>query len=112
VDAAVIYEFCRLGVASACLNRGLEPIAAIGEPPAGVADGDRSGQRPPERQRHVGNEAEYAEGDPKYFPLHVSILDSSGLVMSRRRTKMFQIEKPSGAAIPMISKRMRNDSQI
>jgi hypothetical protein len=89
------------------VNHGLEPIAAIGEPPAGVADGDRRGQRPPERKRHVGNEAEYAEGDPKYLPLHMSILDASELVMSRRRARMFQIEMLSGVAIPMNAKRMR-----
>jgi hypothetical protein len=40
----------------------------------------------------------------------MSILDASGLAKSRRREEMFQIEKPTGAAIPMISKRMRNDS--
>ena len=90
--------------------RGLEPIAAIGKPPAGVADGDRRGQRPPERKRHVGNEAEYAEGDPKYFPLHTSILDALGVVMSRCQSRMFQIEILPGLGILVSPKRMRNDS--
>jgi len=92
------------------MNGALEPIAAVGEPPAGVADGDCGGQRPPERKRDVGNEAEYAERNPKYFPLHMAILDASRLVMSCRRPQMFQIEMPPGMAFPMISKRTRNES--
>ena len=92
------------------VSRGLEPIAAIGEPPTGVTDGDRCGQRPPERKRHVGDETEYAEGDPKYFPLHVSILAPSAESVPRRQQKVFQIEMPSGRAIPMISTLMRNVS--
>lgn len=92
------------------MNRGLEPIAAIGKPPAGVADGDRRGQRPPEGKRHVGNKAEHAERDPKYLPLHMSILDASGLMKLRRRTRMFQIEMYADGAVSMISKRMQNDS--
>ena len=110
MDAAVIYEICRACAASASVNRGLEPIAAVGEPPAGVTDGHRCGQRPPERKLHVGNEAEHTEGDPKYFPLHMSILDASEQVTSRCRAKMFQIEMLPGPAIPVIPKRMRNDS--
>jgi hypothetical protein len=110
MNAALIYEICRACAASASVNRGLEPVAAIREPPACVADGDRRGQRPPQRKRHVSNEAEYAEGDPKYFPLHMSILDASEQVMSHCRAKMFQIEMLPGPAIPMIPKRMRNES--
>jgi hypothetical protein len=112
VNAAAISEIFGLCAAVAGVNGGLEPIAAIGEPPAGVTDGDRCGERPPERQRHIGNEAEYAEGDPKYFPLHVSILDASEQVMSGCRAKMFQIEMLSGTVILATPKRMRNDSYI
>ena len=89
------------------MNHGLEPIAAVGEPPARVADRDRRRERPPERKRHIGDKAENGEGDPKYLPLHMSILDASELVMSRRRARMFQIEMLSGVAIPMNAKRMR-----
>ena len=110
VKAAVIYEIFRLCDAPAGVSRVLEPIAAVGEPPAGISDGNCRGQRPPERKRHVGNQAEYAEGDPKDFPLHIAILDASGPVMSHRRGQMFQVELLAGTAIPMISKRMRNDS--
>ena len=92
------------------MNRGLEPIAAVGEPPAGVADGDGRGQRPPERKRHVGNEAEHAERDPEYFPLHMCILDASGPQMSRSRLRVSQIEMPERAAIAAHPKRMLNDS--
>ena len=109
-NAAVIYEIFRLCDAPAGVSRVLEPIAAVGKPPASVADGDRSGQRPPERKRHVGNEAEYAEGDPKYFPLHITILNPMGRMVSGRQRKVFQIELPSGAASPVSLKRMRNDS--
>ena len=79
-------------MAVAIVIRGLEPIAAIGKPPAGVTNGDCRGQRPPERERHVSKEAEYAEGDPKYLPLHMCILDASGLVMSRRHAKCSRAE--------------------
>ena len=92
------------------MRKWLKPIAAVGEPPTRVADGNRRGERPPERQRHVGNQAEHAEGDPKYFPLHMSILDASGPVMSRRCAQMFQSGMHLGMAIPVNPKRMRNDS--
>ena len=99
-----MYEFSGSCAAVAIVIRGLEPIAAIGKPPAGVTNGDCRGQRPPERERHVSKEAEYAEGDPKYLPLHMCILDASGRLMSRPRGRMFQIEKLSGMAILLTSK--------
>ena len=99
-----MYEFSGSCAAVAIVIRWLEPIAAIGKPPAGVTNGDCRGQRPPERERHVSNEAEYAEGDPKYLPLHMCILDASGRLMSRPRARMFQIEKLSGMAILLTSK--------
>ena len=99
-----MYEFSGSCAAVAIVIRGLEPIAAIGKPPAGVTNGDCRGQRPPERERHVSKEAEYAEGDPKYLPLHMCILDASGRLMSRPRRRMFQIEKLSGMAILLTSK--------
>jgi hypothetical protein len=40
----------------------------------------------------------------------MSILDASGLARSRRRAKMFQSGILSGIAIPVTSKRMRNES--
>jgi hypothetical protein len=107
-----MYEFSGSCAAVAIVIRGLEPIAAIGKPPAGVADGDRRGQRPPERKRHVGNEAEYAESDPKYFPLHVTILNPTSGMVWCRQGKVFQIEKRSGMANPVSLKRIRNDSKI
>jgi hypothetical protein len=95
--------------AAARMKRRLEPIAAVGEPPARVTDGDRRGQRPPERKRHIGDQAEDREGDPKYLPLHMSILDASVLVTPRRLAKMFQIQMPPGLTIPVIPKRSRHD---
>jgi hypothetical protein len=95
--------------AAAIMRSGLEPIAAVGEPPARVTNGDGRGQRPPERKRHIGNQAEDREGDPKYLPLHMSILDASALAMPRRRSRMFQIQMLAGLAIPMIAARSRHD---
>jgi hypothetical protein len=91
------------------MKSGLEPIAAVGEPPARVADRDRRSERPPERKRHIGDQAEDREGDPKYLPLHMSILDVSELVMSRGHAKMFQIQLAAGRAVAMIPKRSRHD---
>jgi hypothetical protein len=93
----VIRSIGGLSVAASNKKRGLKPIAAVGEPPAGIADGDRCGQRPPERKRHIRDQAEDRESDPKYLPLHISILDASALVMPRRVAKMFQIQAPPGA---------------
>ena len=96
--------------AAAIMKSGLEPIAAVGEPPARIANGNRRGQRPPERKRHIGNQAEDRESDPEYLPLHMSILDASVRVMPRRLAKMFQIQMPPGPAIPMTRKQTRHDS--
>jgi hypothetical protein len=110
VNTAVIQKIAKLLGAAAKMQSGLEPVAAVGEPPARVADRDRRGERPPERKRHIGNKAENGEGDPKYLPLHMSILDASALVMSRRRAKMFQIQILACPAIPMAPSRSRHDS--
>jgi hypothetical protein len=106
---AIIQKIAKLLGAAAKMQSGLEPIAAVGEPPARVADRDRRRERPPERKRHIGDKAENGEGDPKYLPLHMSILDALALVMSRRRAKMFQIQMPAHPAIAMIPKRSRHD---
>jgi hypothetical protein len=95
--------------ADANANGGLEPIAAIGEPPTRVANGDCRGERPPERKRHIRDKSKYCEADPKYLPLHISILDASALVMSRRRAKMFQIQMPAHAATAIMPKRSQHD---
>jgi hypothetical protein len=88
---------------------GLEPIAAVGEPPARIANGNRRGERPPERKRHIGDNSKYREADPKYLPLHMSILDASALAMSRRRTKRFQIPMTAGSAVATTPERSRHD---
>jgi hypothetical protein len=105
----VFQKFWQHFGADANANRGLEPIAAVGEPPARVANGDRRGERPPERKRHIGDNSKYREADPKYLPLHMSILDASAQAMSLRRTKMFQIQMAAGSAVAMIPKRSRHD---
>ena len=106
---AVIQKFGKHSAADANANGGLEPIAAVGEPPARITNGDRRGERPPEGKRHIGDESEYREADPKYLPLHMSILDASALLMSRRRTKMFQIQMTAGSLLATIPRRLRHD---
>ena len=105
----MIQKFGKRSAADANGNGGLEPIAAVGEPPARVANGDRRGERPPERKHHIGDKSEHCEADPKYLPLHMSILDASALQLSRRRTKMFQIQMTAGWAVATIPKRSRHD---
>jgi hypothetical protein len=53
---------------------GLEPIAAVGDPPTGCADRNCGEEGPPEGQREIGDEAENCERYPKDFALHESIL--------------------------------------
>jgi len=91
-------------------NSGLEPVAAVGEPPARVTDGNRRGQRPPERKREVCNQAENGERNPKYFPLHTSILVPRTVMTPRRERGVFQMQEPRASANAMIRKRSRNDS--
>ena len=58
-------------------NSNSEPIAAVGDPPAGYADGDCGRERPPKWKREVGEETADGKGDPKYFALHWNILAAS-----------------------------------
>jgi hypothetical protein len=53
----------------------LEPVGAVGDPPAQDADGKSGGDGPPERQKEVGDEAEYGESEPEHFPLHRMIVE-------------------------------------
>ena len=81
---AEIQAIGRCWPAASTANSALEPVAAVGEPPARVANGDRCGQRPPEGKREVCNQAENGERDPEYFPLHTSILIPEAAVTPRR----------------------------
>src|ERR1700730_4915540 len=51
-----------------------EPFAAVSEPPAGHANGQSGGDRPPEGQRQVGEKPRDREGHPEDFALHGIIL--------------------------------------
>lgn len=62
----------------------LEPVTAVGDPPAYVEDRDRGSKRPPERQDEVGGQAEHGEADPEYFLLHSSILSRAFLSFRKR----------------------------
>ena len=59
--------------------RALEPIAAIGHPPAQDADGDGGEQTPQERQRNIGDQTERDEHGPKDFTLHFYIVARPGV---------------------------------
>ena len=54
--------------------RQLEPVAAIGNPPAHDADGDGCEQSPHQGQRNIGDQAERDENRPKDFALHFYIV--------------------------------------
>jgi len=59
--------------------RQLEPVAAVGNPPAHHPDGDGCEQSPHQGQRNIGDQAERDENGPKDFALHFYIV-------ARRRT--------------------------
>jgi hypothetical protein len=71
VATAFTVRLCR----GAQEGRALEPIAAIGEPPARHADRHGRRQCPPERKREVGNHAQDSERGPKDFSFHDAILN-------------------------------------
>jgi hypothetical protein len=52
----------------------LKPIAAVGDPPTGYADGDRGDECPPKWQREVGKETADRKGCPEDFALHENIV--------------------------------------
>jgi hypothetical protein len=52
----------------------LEPVTAVGDPPARKSYGDCGGQRPPEWKSEICEQAERGEGDPEDFAFHTIIL--------------------------------------
>ena len=61
-------------LASANKKFGLEPVAAIGQPPAYYANRNRRGQRPPQWQAEIRDDTQDGESAPEDFPLHFIIL--------------------------------------
>src|SRR6266436_3037553 len=55
-------------------NPGLEPVAAIGHPPAHTADGNGRGQGPPKWQKKICRQTQNTERNPKNPSLHWLIL--------------------------------------
>ena len=51
-----------------------EPLTPIRHPPADNHDGNCGGERPPERQDEIGDQAKQGEYDPENFALHEFIL--------------------------------------
>ena len=54
-----------------------EPLTFVRHPPADNRYGNGGGERPPERQDEIGDQAEQNEHDPEDLALHQSILSSS-----------------------------------
>ena len=54
--------------------RLVEPVAAVGDPPAYEDDGDGREKRPPEREGEIGYEAENEHAKPEDLALHGMIL--------------------------------------
>src|SRR6185295_12256433 len=59
-------KFCR----GTKQDRMLEPIAAVGYPPAKVENRDCCAERPPERQSEISYQPQDRENDPKDFSFH------------------------------------------
>lgn len=56
-------------------NRGgLEPVAAVRDPPRNVENRNGRGQRPPQRQDQVRDQPQHKEGGPEDFSLHALIV--------------------------------------
>lgn len=71
-------SFGRLGTSAVSANgTASEPLTSIGHPPTDNRDGNRGGERPPERQDDIGNQAQQGEHDPEDLAFHKSILSSS-----------------------------------
>ena len=56
---------------------GLEPAAAICQPPTYQANRNRRGKCPPQWQAEIRDDAQDGESSPEDFPFHSSILDSN-----------------------------------
>lgn len=48
----------------------LEPIAAVGDPPADDDDRNGGSDAPPERQDHIRQQAKHSEGNPEDLFFH------------------------------------------
>jgi hypothetical protein len=52
------------------MPRRLEPVTTVGCPPSKEEYWDGGGDRPPQREQEIGQEAEDREDHPEYFFLH------------------------------------------
>ena len=65
-----------------------EPLTPVRHPPTHNRDGNRGGERPPERQDEIGNQAEQGEHNPENLALHQLILSArTSSTRSRRNSK-------------------------
>ena len=73
----VCQEFPARGLKNAQLAKelfGLEPAAAVSDPPAGYSDGNCCKERPPKGEKQIAEQAEDCEARPEDFLLHLFIL--------------------------------------
>jgi hypothetical protein len=70
--------------------QNLEPIAAIGDPPTGYANGNGRRQSPPEGKDDIGHQPQPPERKPKNLPLHSSSLTWRGAQEARDLPKGYR----------------------
>ena len=69
-DAAPELKAVKFASSKASVERLLEPLAAIRQPPAENEDRNRGDHRPDKRQNHISAQADHKKRRPKYFSLH------------------------------------------
>src|SRR5580704_14278616 len=75
----------------------LEPITAIGNPPARHAERDGGEHSPPEREHEVSEESRDAPGDPEDLLLHGTILGPNLSACEKQIPRFAQDDNPDTA---------------
>ena len=78
VEMCIPEEGRRLAIEDSFQNLS-EPVAAVGDPPAGEDNWDCRGQCPPKGKHDIGEQAERGEGDPEDFAFHTTIVFSPAI---------------------------------
>jgi hypothetical protein len=74
-----------------------KPIAAVSNPPTREANRDGGDDRPPKRQRQIGDEPADREHQPEHFALHVPILTTRIAGEIIRTSFVAEIQPPATA---------------
>ncbi len=80
----------------------LKPVRPVSDPPRQHSRRKRGGNGPPERQGHIGNDAQQGEGHPEYFLLHGQGSLADCAAPRRRHPRSFSRE-----ALPARPRRQR-----